>query len=396
GPFEVGCVDIEAGNSFFRLLYPANVNKRAHKAKWLPDQHALLYALGYGNYSKIPKIFSALLLYPLGIQCQLAIKTKLSLEIASFIPTNNYLRVPFKGDAKTKFPVAIFSHGLAGMRTTYSTLITSLASYGFIVASIEHRDGSASASMSDNYKNTIDYKFPNVKEKKEGQSDDDYLFEFRKQQLNKRVEEFKSVLFVLEKINDGIPINNLIIESKDLNLNVFLNKLDFSNLIAVGHSFGACTVMTIAQEIGNKLKCVISMDPWLYVYDSSKPIKIPIMYLNSETFHWRVNSQDLLKIFKNSESSSENVIGMIRGTAHQDFSDLPVLVPWLMRKLKLGGTSDFTESLLIITRMSIEFIRSYVSDVSVDPHPEYLKSGGFLRDILLGKEALEFLNSIEI
>ena len=42
-------------------------------------------------------------------------------------------------EGQGSFPVIIFTHGLGGNRTTYSTMCTDLASQGFIVAAIEHR-----------------------------------------------------------------------------------------------------------------------------------------------------------------------------------------------------------------------------------------------------------------
>ena len=42
-----------------------------------------------------------------------------------------------------KFPVVIFSHGLNAHRSVYSSICCDLASHGYIVAAIEHKDRSA-------------------------------------------------------------------------------------------------------------------------------------------------------------------------------------------------------------------------------------------------------------
>ena len=41
----------------------------------------------------------------------------------------------------TPLPVIMFSHGVAGMRTTYSAVCCDLASHGYLVAAVEHRCG---------------------------------------------------------------------------------------------------------------------------------------------------------------------------------------------------------------------------------------------------------------
>ena len=37
------------------------------------------------------------------------------------------------------FPVIVFSHGLGGIRTSYSAIACDLASHGYVVACVEHR-----------------------------------------------------------------------------------------------------------------------------------------------------------------------------------------------------------------------------------------------------------------
>ena len=42
-----------------------------------------------------------------------------------------------------RWPVTVFSHGLAGSRNAYSYICGNLASYGTIVIALDHRDGSS-------------------------------------------------------------------------------------------------------------------------------------------------------------------------------------------------------------------------------------------------------------
>jgi len=47
--------------------------------------------------------------------------------------------IDLKTERQNKFPVVIFSHGIAGYRASYSTICSELASQGLIVAAVEHR-----------------------------------------------------------------------------------------------------------------------------------------------------------------------------------------------------------------------------------------------------------------
>ncbi len=73
------------------------------------------------------------------------------LDFAFFPKTEDYKvpaiwNAPLATQLKEKIPVIVYSHGLGGCRTAYSSTCVELASRGFLVAAVEHRDRSACAT----------------------------------------------------------------------------------------------------------------------------------------------------------------------------------------------------------------------------------------------------------
>lgn len=126
GPFpNIGFVDIITGTGiedgvFVRILYPAKDQKIDIRTqsnqwpKWLPHEN---YYDGFISTAKIK--WKPLIK---GMKC-------LSSDV--FIPITENPE-PLTG---RKWPVIIFSHGVASCRTTYSNVCYEMASFGFIVIS---------------------------------------------------------------------------------------------------------------------------------------------------------------------------------------------------------------------------------------------------------------------
>ncbi|BFZ21362.1 hypothetical protein BsWGS_24401 [Bradybaena similaris] len=135
GPHTVGCVDLMCDLSndgtFFRLYYPTNKTDLLKGYKqwplWLPRKQ---YAHGYVHFLKKNKTVFGRLAHWLGGDV--------------YVPA--LWQAPLL-KSEDKYPVVIISHGIGGNRTTLSTYSCELASHGFVVASLEHRDGSASMTM---------------------------------------------------------------------------------------------------------------------------------------------------------------------------------------------------------------------------------------------------------
>ncbi|KDN43948.1 hypothetical protein K437DRAFT_294983 [Tilletiaria anomala UBC 951] len=108
--------------------------------------HAKLAQVGWLGSSRL-KVLEGLLKYA-GISKYFALPAVLPAYSAFFsklpLAKDQPLLSPpsSAGSASTpsQWPVAVFSHGLGGMRTTYSQYCASLASHGVVVAAVEHRD----------------------------------------------------------------------------------------------------------------------------------------------------------------------------------------------------------------------------------------------------------------
>lgn len=219
-----------------------------------------------------------------------------------------------------RFPLIVFSHGLGGNRTTYSQYCGTLASLGYIVASVEHRDGTAPISVvrlshsSHSEEREVLYIKP-----------EDITFdkpnrklsqlEHRGEQLEMRLAEVRCVLDVMKRINDGdgekVMAENRRSrrgEGTATQLAHWAGRLDLEKPIMTGHSFGGATTLQVLRAGAKQFPFQrgIALDPWVdpiqpfeddKTSSTAKPsveserkhregldIDVPLLVINSEAF----------------------------------------------------------------------------------------------------------------
>ena len=290
----------------------------------------------------------------------------------------------------SKFPVMIFSHGIGGIRTTYAGLIGELVSHGWIVCAIEHSDGSAGFTRTFNRQFLPASPTDKTSEESSGLvnlpfvrlpiSDNNYSewnekLKFRTAELDllftylSALDKDDTAKFATqgESSDDVLSLHQYLkanpSKQKYFSLELaqqqkmFKDRLDLKHVVLAGHSFGSATVMEClkhsarcSHHFQGSIKSLVALDPWLFpVSKSSRYIAnagtIPMLVINSESFHWDENTNALHKFLEESnitvtspnspkDYSLRRLFVTLLGTSHQDQSDYPAYLPaWLAKML---------------------------------------------------------------
>ncbi|XP_028296170.1 platelet-activating factor acetylhydrolase isoform X1 [Gouania willdenowi] len=356
GPDTVGCTDFmmdhTAHGSFFRLYYPCHQTEKAEKPEWIPNRE---YFNGLADFMKINRSLSERIFNYL---------------FGSFkIPA--YLDAPFKSTGKC--PLVIFSHGLGAFRTLYSAICAELASQGFIVASVEHRDESASATFyfhqksdssaaaapesvlmsSGSARDNLEVQWMYYRSLQRGEAE----FPLRNKQVKQRADECILALDKLIEINSGIAVNNVL--QTQFDWTSLENSIDLCRIAVMGHSFGGATVIeALAKEV--KFKCGVALDSWMFpLVDEMFPqVKQPIFFINSEKFQWAANISRMKKL---DSTEIQRKMITIRGTVHQSFPDFTFLTGHCIGKLmKLKGEINPELAIDLCNKATLAFLQRHL------------------------------------
>lgn len=283
-----------------------------------------------------------------------------------------------------KFPVYIFSHGMASSRASYTQYCGELASRGVVVAAIEHRDGSAPGSVvidkngneravflvrPEELQLDVFKQFPITG--KDPTLDREAL---KREQLAFRQAEVEETVKVLGEINNGtghrVYQANTRLEGVDLRN--WEGRLDFDQVILGGHSYGATLALQALLGAPNgsiPAKGGIILDPGKNSGPLNHDISVPILVVHSNSWsskHSIFLGRPHFDVVKNltdyvmRRTGASWFMTSLR-TSHPSISDAPLLEPLLMR-WTTGATINALEGLEQYVRVSMDFI-------------DYLKTG---------------------
>ena len=323
------------------------------------------------------------------------------------------------------FPLLMFSHGLGGTRTTYSSVCGEFASYGFVVCAVEHRDGSGPRTFVNHTKEGrgsrqereatghVDHL-----EEEKGHSWDvqDFIFpkqnpsdtmpgneggvdhDLRTAQIQMRLAEIEEGYEIIREITDGtgpsIAEKNLRNASgigastrglEGVDWDAWKGRVNTTHVTMVGHSFGAATTVELLRH-ADRFQWVsqgIMYDIWGMALEPPKSeprhrINAPLLGINSEAFMYWADNFDAAR-FVCEEAKAHGALTWlmtVRGTVHISQSDFPILYPHIA-SLVLKQTMDPRRAIDVNISASLEYLAK-VMPTPIFPFHRCLQNDNFL------------------
>ncbi|RFU73619.1 platelet-activating factor acetylhydrolase [Trichoderma arundinaceum] len=320
--------------------------------------------------------------------------------------------------SRPRFPIIIFSHGLGGSRLCYSSICGELASFGFVVVAVEHRDGSgartyvslpsnveaaaiesSTAELHTNNEGEEHTKDKKVQRRGKGLNPYyvvDYILPkdnaqdtsphnrrgvdrtLRSAQIELRQEEIKEVFYILDLINSGhgddVASLNLRkkgnIGSSSMGLNGinwedWKDSMFLNNVTMMGHSFGGATTVQICRDESlTWLGQGVILDAWGQATPppgetSKERVTKPIISISTEVFmHWKENFDKVVE-FCNEARESGVLCWMLTvvGSTHLAMTDLAILYPHWMSILMKSMVNPL-RAISLTTTASLEFLKT--------------------------------------
>ncbi|XP_075411116.1 platelet-activating factor acetylhydrolase isoform X2 [Tenrec ecaudatus] len=337
GSYPVGCADLMSNytnkGSFLRLYYPCQDEDRGD-ALWIPNKEY------FGGISKF-----------LGAHNFMA-------KILNVIFGSVTIPAKWNAPLRTgeKYPLVVFSHGLAALRTIYSAIGNDLASHGLVVAVVEHRDESASA--------TYYFKDQSAAEKGDKSwvyirsinSNEDHTA-IRNNQVRQRAKECSQALDLILDLDHGKPVTNAIYSEFDFRQ--LKGSIDRNKIAIMGHSFGGATVLQTLSE-DQRFRCGIALDAWMFPLGDEVYSRIPqpLFLINSEKFQSPESIQKMKKLFL---PDRERKMITIKGSVHQNFDDFTFVAGNVLGKmLTLKGDIDSNLAIDLNNKASLAFLQKHL------------------------------------
>ena len=314
------------------------------------------------------------------ISCVLSVVLIAFSLVPAFIFTN-YNGLPTTGDfyypenAEGEYPLVVFSHGAFGYYQSNFSTYAELASNGYIVAALDHPHHSFFTADTNGKTVTVDTDFiEDVMRINENTSDEE-VYTLSQSWLQLRTDDENFVLDTIKSAKSNKSLDESWHTEDQTGIISVLEHTDTDKIGLMGHSLGGATAVALGRERSD-IDAVIDLDGTMLgeikgvengknVY-YSEPYPVPVLDFTKETDY---NDREQYKSEKGYPYVNEYVTDnakvsktvVFNGVKHMDFTDLPLISPFLASMLG-SGDADHEETLTTVNGIVLNWFDYYLKN----------------------------------
>lgn len=331
------------------------------------DKRELLYKIWYPSEANVSGMKGELYVDK-GSRAGFATKYGLAPSMLNYLDYVKTYVYPYIPVAKGQFPVLIFSHGYGSKATGYYSLLTELASHGYIIINMNHTYESLGVTFPDGRIKYFDYEFqreislhsmavvePLIEAFKTGLS-----FEERHPIVREAVKQYFEGRIQDRWADDMIFTMNQL--EKWNSEGVLEGKLNLDKIGVFGHSVGGGSAGNVAMK-DSRIKAAANLDgiQWGNMIDTL--YHIPYLYVSAD---WPAEHEDVNSHIYINKSSDYFYETKLLQSGHPNFMDIPFMIP--VKSLAGTGNIDPYLGMEIVTDLVTSFFDRYLkNDPLADP-----------------------------
>ena len=259
------------------------------------------------------------------------------------------------------FPLVIFSHGGLGIRRSNVLLYQELASHGYVVGSIDHPYHAFWTQDVQGQLTFVSWDYFGELGREDARSDKQQSYTYYQRWMDTRMGDINFVLdTVLARSTDGIA--------------GLYRLVDPDRIGVMGHSLGGAAALGIGRQRSD-IRAVIALeapfmvdtvgvenDEFVFV-NEDYPVPVLNVYSDSAWGHLTEWPQYARNAALLSSPQTNAFNAHMGGVGHLGLTDLALSSPFLVQLLDgIQATAKSTESLGVISRLSLEFFDGYLKD----------------------------------
>lgn len=294
------------------------------------------------------------------------------------VPVHFYYPQTEAGSAET-FPLVVFSHGAFGYYQSNTSTYMELAASGYVVAALDHPHHAFFTKDTAGGTVIVDMDFMNAALNLNNDTpvEEQYALytewmELRTADMNFAVDAVKAA------VQTGTTDGSWFFDEKDgETIRTVLAMTDASKIGLMGHSMGGAAAVELGRERGD-VAAVADLDgtmlgEYLGVENgdfviNDAPYPVPVLEFNNwSTYQERAEYLAQGGSYPNDVLMANAAAGFtttIRGTEHMDFTDLPLLSPFLGNMLG-SGERGAEETLTVVNSLVLQFFDCYLKGEGV-------------------------------